>query len=249
VGTRILTGTWHVTVDATGGSPEPPPEMLNILGNDAFVDIPGVRRVCRHCMTSTHVKPNCRVGQRLAARRRAEADNTDDDATSTATGSTDAMDDDISYVPPRRNGESEDSVAVDAEDTEDAEDVDDTLGPQDSVSNAGLLDTVDQSAGNTILASTETDVPAPPVVPGTTTTIASTSRPVSPSRQGFLGRIGQSLGLTTPALDSMEIEPSTTNPIPTTTPNPTPFASNTPHPPSHKPGTGPSPDQFYPNLY
>jgi hypothetical protein len=54
-------GTWHVTIVAT--SDQPPPELINILGKPAYVDIPGVRRICRVCKSEKHTKLNCRIGK------------------------------------------------------------------------------------------------------------------------------------------------------------------------------------------
>jgi hypothetical protein len=65
------TGAWHVTIVAKGSTP--PPEILDILGRPAYVDIPGIRRVCRHCKTEKHTKDNCRAGQ-MARRERGELD-------------------------------------------------------------------------------------------------------------------------------------------------------------------------------
>jgi hypothetical protein len=63
-------GVWHVTIVPEGSAP--PPEIVDILGRPAYVDIPGVRRICRHCKTEQHTKENCRAG-RLAIRLQQES--------------------------------------------------------------------------------------------------------------------------------------------------------------------------------
>jgi hypothetical protein len=64
------TGAWHVNILATGD--EAPPALVDILGVPAYVDIPGVRRICRHCKTEKHTKLNCRIGK-MAQREQAIA--------------------------------------------------------------------------------------------------------------------------------------------------------------------------------
>jgi len=72
--TTVHNGVWHVTVDrATLTQTVPsPPEIASIGGRDVFVDIPGVRRICRVCKSQQHTNKNCRVGQKLAARAAAQ---------------------------------------------------------------------------------------------------------------------------------------------------------------------------------
>jgi hypothetical protein len=59
--THMHTGAWHVTIVAESATP--PPVLMDILGQSAYVDIPGVRRICRYCESSVHIKDNCRAGQ------------------------------------------------------------------------------------------------------------------------------------------------------------------------------------------
>jgi hypothetical protein len=62
-------GAWHVTVMPRTAAP--PPELIVILGEEAYVDIPRVRRVCRYCKSVAHTNMSCRAGQ--LARRQEEA--------------------------------------------------------------------------------------------------------------------------------------------------------------------------------
>jgi len=68
--TPILTGTWQVMLDRNAPVKDKittvPPEVGRIGGVDVFLDIPGVRRVCRVCKTTEHTNPACRIGQSLA---------------------------------------------------------------------------------------------------------------------------------------------------------------------------------------
>jgi hypothetical protein len=66
--TTFHTGAWHVTI--MPHSTTPPPELVPILGQDAYVDIPRIRRVCRYCKTVEHTNKSCRAGQ--LAKRQAE---------------------------------------------------------------------------------------------------------------------------------------------------------------------------------
>ena len=70
--TPILTGTWHVYLDRNAPVKDKistvPPEIARIGGVDMFLDIPGVRRVCRVCKSTEHTNPACRVGQQQIGR-------------------------------------------------------------------------------------------------------------------------------------------------------------------------------------
>ena len=63
--------TWHATLRVTKeqAATDPPP-LLAILDTNVIVDIPNVRRYCRHCESTSHVKPTCRQGQRQRANKR-----------------------------------------------------------------------------------------------------------------------------------------------------------------------------------
>ena len=59
---------WHATlrVSKEHATTDPPP-TFDMLGTYVIVDIPGIRRYCRHCQDVNHVKPSCRQGQRQRA--------------------------------------------------------------------------------------------------------------------------------------------------------------------------------------
>jgi len=57
--------TWHATLRVTKEqAARDPPPVLDILDAHIIVDIPNVRRFCRHCQDITHTKSSCRQGQR-----------------------------------------------------------------------------------------------------------------------------------------------------------------------------------------
>jgi hypothetical protein len=67
--------TWHATLRVTKEqAAHDPPPVLDLLDAHIIVDIPNVRRFCRHCQDTNHTKSSCRQGQRqrrLAAERAA----------------------------------------------------------------------------------------------------------------------------------------------------------------------------------
>jgi hypothetical protein len=66
--TGWMSDQWHATVKLHDGETVLPPALITVLDKTVIVDVPGERRYCRHCQDTTHVKPNCRQGQRLRAR-------------------------------------------------------------------------------------------------------------------------------------------------------------------------------------
>jgi hypothetical protein len=71
--TKWRSTTWHATLRVTKEqAARDPPPVLDILDAHVIVDIPNVRRFCRHCQDTSHTKSSCRQGQRqrrLAAER------------------------------------------------------------------------------------------------------------------------------------------------------------------------------------
>jgi hypothetical protein len=67
--------TWHATLRVTKEqAAHDPPPVLDIMDAHIIVDIPNVRRFCRHCQDTQHTKSSCRQGQRqrrVAAERAA----------------------------------------------------------------------------------------------------------------------------------------------------------------------------------
>jgi len=61
---------WHATLrvhdDAELRLPDP---LVTVMGAPVIIDVPGERRFCRHCMDVTHVRADCRQGQRLRAKQ------------------------------------------------------------------------------------------------------------------------------------------------------------------------------------
>jgi hypothetical protein len=78
--TQWYTDVAHVTLNRAKGHAVPPeeepPEQITVCGKTVLVDIPGKRRVCRFCLHSEHIDPECRQGQRIqkAAENKAKRD-------------------------------------------------------------------------------------------------------------------------------------------------------------------------------
>jgi len=62
--------TWHATVRVHDESVADPPAQFTVMNTSIICDIPGRRRFCKHCMSTTHVKASCRQGQRLRVKER-----------------------------------------------------------------------------------------------------------------------------------------------------------------------------------
>jgi hypothetical protein len=67
-GSNWYSDQWHATIVRKPDAPFPP-EQIDLLGRQVIVDIPGQRRFCRHCESSTHVKTSCRQWQRIKSRQ------------------------------------------------------------------------------------------------------------------------------------------------------------------------------------
>jgi hypothetical protein len=66
------TGMWHATLkipQANVAEYRHPSPTAALFGTTIVVDIPNVRRFCKHCRDVEHVKATCRQGQRLRARK------------------------------------------------------------------------------------------------------------------------------------------------------------------------------------
>src|SRR6185295_15248493 len=67
--TTVHNGIWHVTLDVKQTKvAQPPPEVDIIMGKDVFIDVPGPDRVCHHCLSTVHVKKDCKTWQHLQSR-------------------------------------------------------------------------------------------------------------------------------------------------------------------------------------
>jgi len=68
-----LSDQWHATIVRKEGATDLPPDTIQLCGVPVIVDVPGQRRFCRHCSSSTHYKTTCRQWQRQRSRQ-AQAD-------------------------------------------------------------------------------------------------------------------------------------------------------------------------------
>jgi hypothetical protein len=64
-----LSDQWHATIVRKEGVNELPPDQIELCSLPVIVDIPGQRRFCRHCASSTHYKNTCRQWQRQRSRQ------------------------------------------------------------------------------------------------------------------------------------------------------------------------------------
>jgi hypothetical protein len=64
-----MSDQWHATFVRKEGVTELPPDQIELFGLPVIVDIPGQRRFCRHCASSTHYKNTCRQWQRQRSRQ------------------------------------------------------------------------------------------------------------------------------------------------------------------------------------
>jgi hypothetical protein len=83
-GSNWYSDQWHATIVRKPGAPFPP-EQIDLLGRQVILDIPGQRRFCRHCESSTHVKTSCRQWQRIKSRQGLLAKDQADVAAANAT--------------------------------------------------------------------------------------------------------------------------------------------------------------------
>jgi hypothetical protein len=64
-----LSDQWHATIARKEGVTDLPPDTIQLCDVPVIVDIPGQRRYCRHCASSTHYKSSCRQWQRQRSRQ------------------------------------------------------------------------------------------------------------------------------------------------------------------------------------
>jgi hypothetical protein len=64
-----MSDQWHATYARKEGVMDLPPDQIELFGLPVVVDVPGQRRFCRHCASSTHYKSTCRQWQRQRSRQ------------------------------------------------------------------------------------------------------------------------------------------------------------------------------------